>query len=98
MNQDHIPKAPPQQEPNLPDPPATLSQKIQALILYRIWHILGDKNANPPIPPIIPISRSSFYAGIKEGKYPAPLKIARSSVWRGEDILKLLESLDREAQ
>lgn len=98
MNHDHIPKNLPRQEPDSTDP-TTLSQKIQARIFYRIWHILGDKNANPPIPPIIPISRSSFYAGIKEGKFPAPLRIsARVSAWRGEDILKLLEALGREVK
>jgi len=98
MNHNHIPKNLPRQEPDSTDPP-TLSQKIQARIFYRIWHILGDKNANPPIPPIIPISRSSFYARIKEGKFPAPLRIsARVSAWRGEDILKLLEALGREVK
>lgn len=92
------PQVSPRQEPDSTDPP-TLSQKIQALVLYRIWHILGNPHANPPIPPIIPISRSSFYAGIKKGKFPAPLRLsARVSVWRGEQILALLETLGKEGK
>lgn len=42
----------------------------------------------------LPISRSSFYQGIREGRYPAPLKLGpRTSVWRQSDIDKLVESL-----
>ena len=31
----------------------------------RLKQIIGDLTATPPIPPIIPISRSCWYAGIK---------------------------------
>ena len=53
----------------------------------RLPQIVGNPKANPPIPPIIPISKSSFWAGVKSGKYPKPVKLgARTTVWRVEDI------------
>lgn len=41
---------------------------------------------------LIPMSRSTFYAGIKAGIYPAPIKLgARISAWKTSEILPLLE-------
>jgi len=35
----------------------------------------------------IPISRSAWYSGIKNGKYPKPVKLGlRISAWREEEI------------
>jgi prophage regulatory protein len=46
----------------------------------------------PAVQAIIPISRSTWYAGIKNGIYPAPIKIsARASAWRLTDIQNLVE-------
>jgi len=43
---------------------------------------------------LIPISKTSFYAGVREGLYPAPIKIGkRTSVWRVSDIHQLIEDL-----
>lgn len=59
----------------------------------RIWQIIGDKKANPPIPAIIPIGRSSFLAGVKSGKFPQPIKLGeRTTAWRVEDIRNLVNS------
>jgi predicted DNA-binding transcriptional regulator AlpA len=41
----------------------------------------------------IPISRSSWYAGVKNGRFPKPFKLgARTSVWRAADINALVNS------
>jgi len=57
--------------------------------LVRLWQILGDRRRG--IPPIIPISKSSWWAGVKTGKYPKPVKLsARCTCWHAEDIRKLL--------
>jgi prophage regulatory protein len=57
----------------------------------RLSQILGDKKRN--LPPIIPVGKTSWYEGIKAGKYPPPIKLGpRTSVWRAEDIRALLES------
>ena len=63
----------------------------------RLSQILGDKRADPPIPPLIPICRSNWWAGVKSGKYPKPIRLgARTAIWRVEDILALIEEIGRE--
>jgi prophage regulatory protein len=43
---------------------------------------------------LIPISRSSWYAGIKEGRFPKPVKLGpRISAWRVEEIRDLIKRL-----
>lgn len=40
----------------------------------------------------VPISRSSWYAGIKDGRFPLPVKLGvRISAWRERDIRELLD-------
>lgn len=61
---------------------------------FRINQIIGDKKSEPPIPALIPISRSSFWAGVKSGIYPAPVKLgARCTAWRVEEIYAYIESV-----
>lgn len=63
----------------------------------RLQQIVGNPKSDPPIPPIIPVSKSSFWAGVKIGKYPKPLKLgARTTVWRVEDIRQLIDCFGRE--
>ena len=60
----------------------------------RLKQIIGDPNAEPPIAPIIPISKSSWWAGVKSGRYPEPVKIgANTTVWREDDVRALIEEL-----
>ena len=48
----------------------------------------------PDVLQLYPVSRASWYAGIKLGKYPPPIKIGpRSSAWRLSDINKLIEDV-----
>ncbi|MDY0227151.1 MAG: AlpA family phage regulatory protein [Desulfomicrobium apsheronum] len=57
----------------------------------RLKQIIGDPKAKPPIPPIIPISRSSWWQGIKNKNYPAPVRIGkRVTVWKSEEIRALV--------
>ncbi|WP_434053845.1 MAG: AlpA family phage regulatory protein [Roseibium sp.] len=40
----------------------------------------------------IPVSKSTWWAGVKDGRFPKPLKLGeRITVWRVEDIRALLE-------
>ena len=40
---------------------------------------------------IIPISKSAWWGGIRDGKYPKQIKLGpKTSVWRAEDIQALL--------
>jgi len=57
--------------------------------LVRLSQILGDKKKG--IPPIIPISKSSWWAGVKSGKYPQSVKLSdRCTCWHVEDIRALI--------
>jgi prophage regulatory protein len=57
----------------------------------RLSQIVGNPKADPPIPPIIPVSKSHWWAGVKSGLYPRPLKLGpRITVWRVEDIRELI--------
>ena len=59
----------------------------------RIRQIIGDVNANPQIPAIIPVSRSTWWAGVRERRFPKPIKLGpRTTAWKVEDIRKLIES------
>jgi prophage regulatory protein len=41
----------------------------------------------------IPVSKSTWWAGIKDGRFPKPVKLGpRITVWRAEDIHQLLET------
>ncbi|ACH40248.1 MAG: AlpA family phage regulatory protein [uncultured bacterium] len=60
----------------------------------RLSQILGNPKANPPIPAIIPVSKSTWWAGVKSGRYPAPVRHLgpRITAWRAEDIRAFIES------
>lgn len=56
----------------------------------RLPQIIGD--AKRGIPAIIPISKSSWWAGVRDGRYPAAVKLGpRTTTWRVEDIRKLID-------
>ena len=43
---------------------------------------------------VIPVSPSSWWAGVASGKYPPAIKLgARTTVWRAEDIHALITDL-----
>jgi predicted DNA-binding transcriptional regulator AlpA len=40
----------------------------------------------------IPVSKSTWWAGVKSGRYPQPIKLGpRITAWRTEDIEALIE-------
>ena len=57
----------------------------------RLKQIIGDPDAEPPIPPIIPVGKTSWWEGVKSGRYPAPVKLGpRMTAWRVECIRDLI--------
>ena len=57
----------------------------------RLPQIIGNPKAEPPIPAIIPVKKSCWWAGIKAGRFPQPVKLApRVTAWRVEDIRALI--------
>jgi prophage regulatory protein len=64
---------------------------LPATGFVRIWSIIGDSESNPPTPAIIPVSRSTWWAGVKSGRFPSPIKLGpRITAWRVEDIRRLI--------
>jgi len=62
--------------------------------LLRLKQIIGDPKANPPIEAIIPISKSSWWEGVKTGRYPKAIKLgANTTVWREDDVRRLIDNL-----
>ena len=57
----------------------------------RLSQIVGDPKATPPVPPVIPVSRSTWWNGVKSGLYPKPVKLGPGvTAWRVEDIRALI--------
>jgi prophage regulatory protein len=60
--------------------------------ILRLAKILANPNTEPPIPAIIPICKTSWWKGIKTGRYPKPVKLGpNTTAWRVEDIRALIE-------
>ncbi len=59
----------------------------------RLPQIIGNSQAGPPIPAIIPVSKSTWWAGVKSGRYPQPTRTlgARITAWNVADIRALIE-------
>lgn len=63
----------------------------------RIWQIVGKPSTEttPAIPALYPVSKSHFWAGVRAGRYPKPVKLGeRITAWRVEDILALIAQGD----
>jgi predicted DNA-binding transcriptional regulator AlpA len=47
----------------------------------------------------LPISRSSWWLKVRNGDFPQPIKLGpRITVWRGRDILALIERFEKGAK
>ena len=48
----------------------------------RMAQLVGDPNAQPPIPPIVPVSRGHLLRMVKAGTFPPPIKVSkRLAMW-----------------
>lgn len=57
----------------------------------RLPQIIGDPKADPPIPAIVPVGKSTWWNGVKSGRFPKPIKLGpRTTVWRVEDVMTLV--------
>jgi hypothetical protein len=63
----------------------------------RLSQIIGNPKANPPLPPIIPVSKSTWWAGVKSGRYPPSVKLGpRITAWPVDSIRTLIERVAQE--
>jgi prophage regulatory protein len=60
---------------------------------FRLSQIIGNRKSTPPISPIIPVSRSTLLAWVKDGLFPPPIKLLgkRITVWRISDVRKFID-------
>ena len=67
--------------------------KLPETGFLRLAQIIGDTKAKPPILAVIPVSKSTWWEGVKSGSYPQPVRTLgkRITAWRVEDIRKLIE-------
>lgn len=67
--------------------------KLPEIGFLRLAQIIGNPKAEPPIPAVIPVSKSTWWEGVKNGRYPQPVRSLgrRITAWRVEDIRKLIE-------
>ena len=70
-----------------------MSNKLPEAGFVRISDILGDPRARPPVQPLIPISRTTWWQGIKDGRFPTPVKLfgPKIAAWRVSDIRRLID-------
>ena len=61
---------------------------------YRVNDIIGNRQKG--IPAILPVSRSTWWNGVKSGRYPKAIKFSAGiTVWRISDIQKLVDKAAR---
>ncbi len=67
--------------------------KLPETGFLRLPQIIGDPNAQPPIPGVIPVSKSTWWAGVRSHRYPQPVRTLgkRITCWRVEDIRALIQ-------
>lgn len=52
----------------------------------------------PVILQVIPVSRSHWWAGVRDGRFPKAVKLSdRCTAWKVEDIRALIDRMGREA-
>ncbi len=69
-----------------------MSKQLPETGFLRLSQIIGNPKADPPIPPVIPVGKSTWWAGVKLGRFPKPVKLGpRVTAWRVEDIRNLID-------
>jgi hypothetical protein len=64
---------------------------LPAAGFLRLRQIIGDPKKG--IPAIIPVCATTWWNGVKSGRYPQGVKIsAKATAWRVEDIRALIDS------
>jgi predicted DNA-binding transcriptional regulator AlpA len=65
--------------------------KLPETGFLRLYQILGD--AKRGVSALIPISKSTWWAGVASGLFPRPIKLSPGiTVWRVEDVRELIEN------
>ncbi len=69
--------------------------KLPETGFLRLSHIVG--NTKTGTLPVIPVSKSTWWEGVKNGRFPKPIKLSPGvTAWRVEDIRKYIERMGHE--
>lgn len=74
-----------------------LSGSLPTIGFLRLPQIIGTpanrQRGTQATTGLIPVSKSTWWAGVRTGRYPQPVKIGeRCTAWRVEDIRALIEN------
>lgn len=62
----------------------------------RLSELVGDPKADPPIPAIIPVAKSTIWLWLKQGRFPKPCKFGpRVTAWSCASIRAFLEESEK---
>ena len=76
---------------------ANANQSLPETGFLRLPQIIG--NTKKGITPIIPVSKSTWWQGVKDGRFPQPVKLGpKTTAWRAEDIRALVEQFGHSDQ
>ena len=69
-----------------------MSHNLPAVGYVRLPQIIGNPKADPPIPAVYPVGKTTWWDGVRSGRFPKPVKLGPNiTAWRVEDIRKLIE-------
>ena len=68
----------------------TDTSRIDPAGLYRLKSIVRVKGGAAPF---IDVSPSTWWAGVKSGRFPKPCQDGGMTFWRGADLLKLVQTM-----
>ena len=64
----------------------------------RAYQIIGCSRRTPPVEPLIPISKSTLWLWVKEGKFPRGKKLSpRCTVWNEAEVMQFIANLEEPA-
>ncbi len=53
----------------------------------------------PDVLRLIPVSKSTWWQGVKDGRYPKPVKLGpNTTAWRVRDLMAMVDGLERQQQ
>ena len=58
--------------------------------LYRVKSIVRSKAGGSPL---IDVSPATWWAGVKSGRFPKPVRNGSMTFWRGSDLLSMIEGM-----
>lgn len=69
-----------------------MDSHIPEIGFLRISQIIGNRKQN--VPALVPVGRSTWWAGVKSGVFPRPVKLGRRiTAWRVEDVREVIDRI-----